>query len=275
MRADAAVDLVPLPDEGRVHLVADRARIGDCGPDGLLRLDGLARLLQDVADADTVDAGGGSSWVVRRTLVEVRRAPALREALEVRTFCGGLGRRWAERRTSVRGERGAEVEAASLWVHVDPATGRPAPLPAAFVALHAPAAGGREVRARLRHGGEVAAEAVRRPWPVRAVDLDVVGHVNNAVGWAVVEEALAAVGRAAAGHRRVRAEVEHRRSVEAGDDVAVAWWPSPAAEEGAGAGAGGLSLVLADAAALASAATGGTLPTEDVRLTARVAPLAR
>ena len=266
MRADAAVELVPEPEEGRIHVVPWQAQVGDCGPDGLLRLDGLARLLQDVAGDDAAELRSGVGWVVRRTLVEVGRAPVLRERLEARTFCGGLGRRWAERRTSVRGDQGARVEAASLWVHVDPSSGRPVPLPPAFLDAHGPAAGGREVRARLRHGAEVPAGATVRPWAVRVADLDVVGHVNNAVGWAVVEEALAAVGRGAGGHRRVRAEVEHRRSVEGGDDVAVAWWaPSD----------GALGVLLADAGPLADLGpTGGPLPAEAVRLTARVAALA-
>lgn len=267
MGADAADHLVPEPVEGRVHRSSARARIGDCGPDGLVRLDGVARLLQDVASEDTADLDlpdvGG--WVVRRTLVEVGRAAALHEGLEVRTFCGGLGRRWAERRTSVRGERGAAVEAASLWVHVDPTTGRPVPLPESFLAVHRPAAGGRQVGARLRHGTEVPAHAARLGWSVRVADLDVVGHVNNAVGWSVVEEVLAAAGPATGGARRLRAAVEHLRSLEHGDQVGVAWWREPT---------GGVAVVVADAEDLDRvAADGGSLPPGSVRLTARVAPL--
>ena len=33
-------------------------------------------------------------------------------------------------------------------------------------------------------------EAPSTPWPIRAADLDVFGHVNNAVAWTVFEERL-------------------------------------------------------------------------------------
>src|SRR4051812_34858097 len=112
--------LIPVPVKGRRFVARRAVRLGDASPGGRLRLDAIARYLQDVADDDAGDAGlAGSSWVVRRTTIEVRRPPVLREVLEVTTFCSGVGGRWAERRTSLRGGRGGRVEAVALWVHVD------------------------------------------------------------------------------------------------------------------------------------------------------------
>ena len=111
-------------------------RIGDASPGGRLRLDALARYLQDVSNDDTRDGGlDDDGWVVRRTALRAERIPVMGEELVLQTFCSGTGGRWAERRVRIRGDRGGVVDAVSLWVHVDLATGRPAPLAAVLRAL--------------------------------------------------------------------------------------------------------------------------------------------
>jgi acyl-ACP thioesterase len=190
-------ELVPLPEIGRRFTTGRKVRLGDAAIDGRLRLDALARMLQDVANDDARDALGddASSWVVRRMFVDVRVWPRFGEALAFTTFLGGVGGRWAERRTTVQSRRGAHVECAALWVHVDLATGRPAPLPASFLPMYGQVYGSRKVSGRLTLPG-VSPDATREPWAVRAVDFDILGHVNNAAYWAPVEEALATVGPA-------------------------------------------------------------------------------
>lgn len=213
--------LVPVPPVGRTFTARRRVRLGDVSPNGRLRLDALARFVQDVSNDDTVDAGlrDDMAWVVRRTVIEVHAEARLREELEMTTFCGGTGGRWAERRVRLVGEHGAHVETATLWVHLDMATGRPIPLPEQFHELYDEAAGGRKVRARLRHDNPPALDEPGvevAPWPLRFSDFDVMDHVNNAIAWAAVEES-----RAAHKHLRapVRAEVEYRDAIERGDEV--------------------------------------------------------
>jgi acyl-ACP thioesterase len=213
-------ELVPVPSRGRTFSRTRRVRLGDVSPNGRLRLDALARFVQDVSNDDTVDAGlrDDMAWVVRRTVVEVRAEARLREELELTTFCGGVGGRWAERRVSIRGDQGAHAETATLWVHLDMATGRPIPLPSQFHELYDEAAGGRKVRARLRHDSPPgpAVWTSSAPWALRFSDFDVMDHVNNAVAWTVVEEE-----RAGRKHLRapVRAEVEYRDAIERHDGV--------------------------------------------------------
>lgn len=214
--------LVPLPAAGRRHAATRRVRLGDVSPGGRLRLDALARYLQDVASDDSADSGllDAMAWVVRRTVVEVAQAPVFREELTLTTWCSGIGGRWAERRVTISGDAGGAVEAAALWVHVDAATGRPKRLTDQFHELYGEAAGGREVRAKLRHA-DPPPGAPRRPWPARFTDFDVLGHVNNAVYWAAVEEELA---RRRDLRAPMRAELEHRQPLEVGhtaDVVAV------------------------------------------------------
>jgi acyl-ACP thioesterase len=141
-------------------------------------------------------------------MIEVRRAAGLDEQLELSTFCAGTGRSWAERRTSITGERGAAIEAVSLWIRVDPTSGRPTGLGDDFVSAYGAAAAGRRVSSRLQLP-DPPPGAQRRPWELRRVDIDPLGHVNNAAQWAIVEETLPADGS-----RRGLAELEHRAAVD-------------------------------------------------------------
>ena len=213
--------LVPVPDRGRRFSASRRVRWGDADVRGRLRLDSVARYLQDVANDDTRDAGHdpAAAWVVRRTEIEVRSPVTVGEQVELTTFCGGLGSRWAERRTSVVGTAGGRIEVAALWVQVDARTGRPTRLDPGFVAAYGEAAGGREVSARLRHdpppdGGQ------RRPWPLRSTDFDRFGHVNNAATWEAVEDELDRLAVVP-----VRAELEYRDGIGPADAVDLVSWP--------------------------------------------------
>ena len=208
-------DLVPVPGRGRRYTTSRRVRLADADPAGRLRLDALARLLQDVGNDDLADAGldVGAPWVARRVVVVGGPWPRLGERLTFTTFCGGLGGRWAERRSSVQGDGGGRVEVAALWVFLDAASGRPARLPDSFIATYAEAAGGRLVRARATHPRPPEGAATR-PWPVRFADLDILGHVNNAASWQAVEEAMARAGVVPG-----RAELEYGAAVELDDAV--------------------------------------------------------
>lgn len=209
----------PAPD-GRRFVARRRARLGDVDHRGLARLDALARWLQDVAWDDAADAGLDQrySWVVRRTVVEVRRPARFFEALELTTSCVSAGSHSALRRTEVRGELGAEADAVTLWVSVEPTGVRPRRLGDDFWATWGSSAGGRRpsTRALLTH--QVLEGAHRVPWTARAADVDSFGHVNNAVYWAALAEATSVERRTGAEDRLV-AVVEHRVPIPAGADV--------------------------------------------------------
>jgi acyl-ACP thioesterase len=176
----------------------------------------VARWLQDVAYADVVDAevADQAVWVVRRTRIRVNRFPLFAESYRAATFCSGLGRMWAERRTSVtRGdEPEADVEAVSLWVHFDPVSWRPVPLSEDEAGLYGTSADGRRVTARLRHPQPDAAAELTR-WTFRATELDIAGHINNAAYWLPLEEELLA----RAEPDRLDAELEYRSPAQPGE----------------------------------------------------------
>ncbi|MGH9099568.1 MAG: acyl-ACP thioesterase domain-containing protein [Acidimicrobiales bacterium] len=185
--------LPSLPGEGRVVEGRRKVRMADVGPDRRGRLDALARYLAEVAEDDASGAALPPTigWVLRRTRLEVDRFPVLGEDLVLRTFCSGIASRWAERTTYVEGSFGAGWRALSIWVAVDTKTGAPARLGERFAAVYGSSAGGRRISARLTlatPGARVARAG--RQWPLRRSDLDAWSHVNNAVAWAAVEDAV-------------------------------------------------------------------------------------
>jgi len=208
-------ELTPRPGRGRVTSLDRSVGAADVRPDGRARLDALARFIQDVGDEDSTTADVETGiWVMRRLALRIERAPKFRSVLALSTWCSGVGPRWAERRTDLALDGDVVVSAATLWAHLDPATFAPAPIPPGFDAVWGEAAAGRRVSARLSHGPAPGA-APRSVWPLRATDIDMLGHVNNTAYWAAAEEEL--VRRAQT--RVAWAEMEFRGGLDAGDVV--------------------------------------------------------
>ena len=221
---DAALtfEMVARARVGREFTARRRVRLGDATPNGRLRLDSLARYLQDVSNDDTRDAkwSDGDWWVVRRTVIDVYRFPTYLEEIDLTTWCGGLGSRWAERRTQITALDGEVLaDAAALWVHVDSETLQPSRVPDDVVSTLSASSGGREVGARLllksKLFGESGASS-EHSWPLRFSDFDVVKHMNNAAYWEMVEEHLAQHSEV---REPLRAIVEHVVQVEHGQQL--------------------------------------------------------
>ena len=211
------IEFISAPATGRRFSGTFRVRLGDADANGVLRLDGVARLLQDVATDDWDESGIASSdtWVVRRTAVRVvegGRWPHYKEELTVTTWCGGVGAAWAERRTDIAVGARRLVEAVALWVPID-ATGHPLRIKPEFFAVYGDAVAGRKVSGRV--GTPLVSEgATSRTWPLRRADLDIVGHVNNAAVWQAVTEVVDGPV--------VEVVVTHHGPVESGHEVTLA-----------------------------------------------------
>ena len=208
----------------------------DCAPSGRVRLDALARWMQDVAYADVADAGleRVAVWVVRRARIRVNRFPRFGERFRLTTFCSGVGRMWAERRTNVtadtsggspsrNGGRGRviadpDVEAVALWVHLDPEKGRPTPLTDAELEAYSGVEPLRRVTARLRHPAPPHASGAAA-WHFRATECDIAGHVNNAAYWEPLEEELLSGDPEPS---RLDAEIEFRAPAQPGPKRVIA-----------------------------------------------------
>jgi acyl-ACP thioesterase len=220
----SGVTLVPR-HAGRQFAARRLVRLGDVLPSGEVRLDAIARYLQDVAADDGRDAAIDDylAWLVRKTVVALRRRPRLGEQLDLVTWASGSGARWAERRTTISVDGEPLLETASLWVCVDIPTMRPVRLPERFWTMYGDAVGDRTVSSRLVHPDLPADPSPeQRPWPLRVADLDVLGHVNNAATWAAVEDELDRVAR---GRRLVGAEMEYRGPIDSSHDTILASSP--------------------------------------------------
>ena len=96
------------PAAGRVFSTARRVRSTEVTPAGRLRLDALARYLQEAAEDDLADSGWAEPqiWLVRRTAVAIRAFPRIGQRVTLQTYCSGTGPRWAERTTTLAGPAG-------------------------------------------------------------------------------------------------------------------------------------------------------------------------
>lgn len=215
-------EFLPRQPGTRVIAADRRVRLGDVTPSGRLRLDAVARYLQDIATDDVDEAGVEGSWVTRRVALRLGELPGYGTPVAVETFCTGAGPRWAERRTDVRAAHGLAVEACAIWVFVRP-DGGTAPLPPGFFEHYGHAAD-RRVSGRLRLGPPPAG-ADERAWPLRRTDFDVLDHVNNAIALAAVEDELARRPARRSDRRLTGAQIEYRAPIDPGDEprLVSAW----------------------------------------------------
>jgi len=214
------LDTSVIPPAGARTFTARRhVRLSDMDAAGRVRLDAIARFLQDAAIDDVQETGWGAPehlWVVRSIQVDVV-APLLRDReVEVTTWCSGVAAIAAGRRWSVVGDAGGRVEIDSVWIHLD-RDQRPARI--GDFGPYGIAADGRSVSTKLTLP-DPPPDAVRSPWALRSTDLDAHGHVNNAVYWQAVEHWLAWERVSLAGPFRAR--LDYRDPIDLGDEVVLA-----------------------------------------------------
>jgi acyl-ACP thioesterase len=214
-----APPLAPPPADGRVFRARRPVRLSDRDVRGRLRLDAVARYLQDVAGDDVDETGWGAPehlWVVRWYRIAVVR-PFLRDRrVELTTWCSALAPAAAGRRTTLLGDAGGHAEADSAWVHLD-RDARPARL--AGFEVYGASTEGRRTSTRLVLP-DPPADALRSPWQLRVTDVDLMGHLNNAVHWGAVEDVLAASELDPGGP--LDARLEYRAAIDLGDEVELA-----------------------------------------------------
>jgi acyl-ACP thioesterase len=211
--------LVPRPGDVRAFSHVRRPGVGDVGPSGQLRLDSIARWVQDVAWEDVEDAGLRelAVWLVRRTRIRVRRFPRLDADYTLTTFVTGLGRMWAERRTDIveRGESEPSVEVSCIWVHIDPERLLPTPIHQVEIDTWC-GPSTRPVKARLVHPAPPA-DAAERLWRFREAEMDIALHVNNAAYFTPFDEELLLAAAGLDDSTSVDIEIEYRSAAQAGE----------------------------------------------------------
>lgn len=211
--------LVPIPSQGRTFVESRRVRLTDMDPQGRLRLDAMARFLQEIAIDDVDETGWGAPdhlWFVRRMRIDVLQPFLANRAVELVTWCSGLATVAAGRRWSLTGDRGGRIEVDSVWIHLDP-NQRPARI-TRFDA-YARAAGGRRVSARPQLA-DPPTDGPRSSFSLRASDVDLHGHVNNTVYWQAIEHVLLGAGPELG--RPLRAHLDFREPLDLADRLELA-----------------------------------------------------
>jgi len=197
-----------------------RVRLSDTDATGRLRLDAVARYLQDAAIDDVAETSWGAPehlWVLRAVRIDVVR-PFLEDSeVDIVTWGSSFSSLAAGRRWSLEGDAGGAIEVDSTWIHLGP-DARPARIGDGFEA-YAEAAQGRPASTRLTLP-EPAIAGDRAAWPLRATDVDRMGHVNNAAYWMAVEHRL--IGREPDVRTPHRAQLEYRHPIDLGERVELA-----------------------------------------------------
>ncbi|MGO4617036.1 acyl-[acyl-carrier-protein] thioesterase [Nocardia sp. 2YAB30] len=199
-------------------------RVADTAPDQRLRLDAVARYLQDIGyeHLDAVEEGDTHrGWVVRRTVIDVLKPIEIGERVTLRRWCSALSNRWCNMRVQVCGTQGGLMETEAFLIHFGTESGVPARMSDRFMAPMLASTTEHRLRwkAALTDPMPPAAEpgVQTRPFPLRVTDIDLLDHVNNAVYLSAVEEILADHAELKSGpHRTV---IEYMKPVRFGDDL--------------------------------------------------------
>jgi acyl-ACP thioesterase len=187
---------------------------------GRLRLDAVARYLQDAATDDVEETGWGAPehlWVIRSIRIDVLRPFLEDREVELATWGSGFSALAAGRRWSLEGDRAGRIEVDSVWIHLG-SDARPARIGAGFDA-YSEAANGRGASTKLTLS-HPPVDAIRTPWPLRMTDLDVLGHINNAAYWHAVEHSMPSNGPDL--RLPTRAYLDYRHPIDLGEDVDLA-----------------------------------------------------
>ena len=234
--------LVAQPTSARTFSESRRIRLSEMDAEGRLRLDSIARYLQDVAVDDVDETGWGAPehlWVLRSIRMEVLTPSLDDRQVELTTWCSGSATVAAGRRMSLVGDQGGRVELDSVWIHLGP-DARPARIEG--FGVYAESAGDRTVSTRLELPAPPS-DARRRSWETRASDIDLFGHVNNAVYWQGVEGRLR--DRGIDPRAPLVARLDYRHAVDLGEVVELAEF-----SEGGGCGVAFVSGDVLKAVAL-------------------------
>lgn len=186
--------LMPLPGEGSVFETEWPVRASDVDPQRRLRVDGIARYLQD-AGFDNLDAVNAReshpAWVVRRTVIDMITPIQFPATVRIQRWCSALSTRWCTMRVRLSTEGGGLVETEAFWININPKTGAPTRIAESFEQMLGQTALDHRVRWKQWLTDSPDTADSTSSFPLRSTDIDVMAHVNNAVYLHAVDAALA------------------------------------------------------------------------------------
>ncbi|MEV0367259.1 acyl-[acyl-carrier-protein] thioesterase [Nocardia fusca] len=215
--------LAPLPQEGMGFVTAWPVRAGDVDPYNRLRLDGVARYLQDIAWEhlqQSVLEQSDPSWIIRRTVIDVVRPVLWPDHVHLRRWCSSMSTRWANMRVRITSDRGGLIETEGFWININESNNMPARISDAGLAYLAQTTTEQRLRWRPWLTDPAPPESdTDLPFPLRATDIDQYNHVNNTCYWQAVEQYLVDYPKLVSGPHR--AVIEYVAPVLARQHISV------------------------------------------------------
>lgn len=189
--------LAAIPENGRTFNTSRRVRTGDIDSERRLRLDGIARYLQDIG-SDNLEAVHADAthplWIVRRTVIDVLEPAVWPERVHLRRWCSAFSTRWTNMRVQIAGDSGALIETEAFWIHISQETGMPTRIEDDFLDRLGETTDEHRLKwkRRLTESAPASDEdgVAETDFTLRATDIDPFDHVNNAIYWQAVEELL-------------------------------------------------------------------------------------
>ncbi|MFI7003602.1 acyl-[acyl-carrier-protein] thioesterase [Nocardia sp. NPDC050175] len=211
------------PSENAGYATRWPVRAGDVDRNGRLRLDGIARYLQDIAWEDLNASGfvdSDPAWIVRRTVIDVIEPIRWPDHVSLRRWCSGVSTRWANMRVRLTSDAGGLVETEAFWINVDEKAGTTARISeAGFEHLSASTDEHRLRWAPMLDRMPAAPSARDLAYQIREADIDLLLHMNNAMYWQAVEQFLP--GRAELLVEPYRAIIEYNAPITADQSLHI------------------------------------------------------
>ncbi|MFW0788412.1 acyl-ACP thioesterase domain-containing protein [Gordonia sp. CPCC 205333] len=183
-----------LLDSGAIFTAQRTVRGDAVSQDHRLKFDGVARYLQDAGQDHLLHIRHDEihpHWVVRRTVIEILAGGEQPDVLDIERWGSKIGSRWCNVRIDLDGHRGTRVETEAFWINFNVETVTPSALSDSFVNTVGSAAEPGVLRWKKWLDPAPHVDAFEVPFLLRAADLDIIQHVNNAVYWTALEEVLA------------------------------------------------------------------------------------
>ncbi|WP_246398831.1 acyl-[acyl-carrier-protein] thioesterase [Mycobacterium vicinigordonae] len=216
--------LVAAPNQGYVYETGWRLGTSDIDEHRRLRLDGVARYIQEVGAehlADSQLAEVHPHWIVLRTVVDVLEPIEIPSEITFRRWCAGLSSRWCNMRVQLLGTQGGRIETEGFWICMNKDTLTPSRLTDDCVRRFGSTTDDHRLKWRPWLTESIGAEAAPAtiPFPLRRTDIDLFEHVNNTIYWHGVHEILGQIP--ALDQRPYRAVLEYRSPIRFGEDLSL------------------------------------------------------
>jgi acyl-ACP thioesterase len=219
--AELDTPLVGLPESGHVFTTNWRLATADIDEHRMLRLDGVARYIQDagaehLADAKLADVH--PHWIVLRTVIDVVEPAEIPCDITFRRWCAGLSARWCSMRVQLEGSTGGRIETEGFWICMNKDTLTPSRLSDECATLFGSTTNNHRLKWRPWLA-EPIEDGVDTPFQLRRTDIDLFQHVNNSIYWHGVHEILGQTPQLAAAP--YRAVLEYRSPIKYGEPVVI------------------------------------------------------